>query len=78
MGDIYRKAQQEQAKGFYQELLDKLEGFHTESADRRSKGNREVLDEKQAPGVINRSSILAADCPVESHNRCHDAIYLLC
>lgn len=35
MGDIFKKAQQEQAKGFYQEILDKLEGLPANTHDWR-------------------------------------------
>ena len=35
MGDIYQKAQQEQTKGFYQEILDKLESLPADTPDRR-------------------------------------------
>lgn len=35
MGDIFKKAQQEQAKGFYQEILDKLEGLPADTPDWR-------------------------------------------
>lgn len=33
MGNIFPKAQQEQAKGFYQEILDKLEGLPADTPD---------------------------------------------
>lgn len=35
MGKIFQKAQQEQAKGFYQEILDKLEGLPADTPDWR-------------------------------------------
>ena len=35
MGDIFKKAQQEQAKGFYQDILDKLEGLPADTPDWR-------------------------------------------
>lgn len=35
MGDIYQKAQQEQTKGFYQEILDKLESLPADTPDWR-------------------------------------------
>lgn len=35
MGDIFQKAQQEQAKGFYQDILDKLEGLPADTPDWR-------------------------------------------
>ena len=35
MGSIYQKAQQEQAREFRQEILDKLEGLPTDTPDWR-------------------------------------------
>lgn len=35
MGDIFKKAQQAQAKGFYQEILEKLEGLPADTTDWR-------------------------------------------
>ena len=35
MEKIFQKAQQEQAKGFYQEILDKLEGLPADAPDWR-------------------------------------------
>lgn len=35
MGDIYQKAQKEQTKGFYQEILDKLESLPADTLDWR-------------------------------------------
>lgn len=33
MGNIFQKAQQEQVKGFYQEIPDKLEGLPADTPD---------------------------------------------
>lgn len=44
MGDIYQKAQQEQTKGFYQEILDKLEGLPADTPDWRD-AVKNVIDD---------------------------------
>lgn len=48
MGSIYQKAQQEQKKGFYQEILDKLEGLPANTPDWREALKNAIDDIIQA------------------------------
>ena len=48
MGSIYQKAQQEQKKGFYQEILDKLEGLPADTPDWREALKNAIDDIIQA------------------------------
>ena len=48
MGSIYQKAQQEQKKGFYQEILDKLEGLPADTSDWREALKNAIDDIIQA------------------------------
>lgn len=48
MGNIQQKAQQEQAKGFYQKILDKLEGLPADSPDWREALKRALDDIAQS------------------------------